>query len=258
MPYKNKSDQRKASLNAYYAMMKDPIRREAHRQRRNARQRKRNAERIANRPEVLGPYLTPELRQKIRSKVYYLENKDRVKRRSKLWKSQNPEKVKASNRKGYIKNHHKYQSRWLSEEAKASVREYQRKRPVEIKRKYAREKMKRRRDSDLGFRLLCNLRRRVNDFVSGKSKSAPTMALLGIDLKGLKRHLEDQFSHGMSWDNYGKVSAMDPLKWHIDHIIPCSWFNLEDPNQQRDCFNYRNLQPMWGIENIIKNGRIAA
>jgi len=52
----------------------------------------------------------------------------------------------------------------------------------------------------------------------------------------------------------------DPVRREQYRIknIPCSWFNLEDPNQQRDCFNYRNLQPMWGLENISKNGRVAA
>lgn len=50
---------------------------------------------------------------------------------------------------------------------------------------------------------------------------------------------------GMSWDNYGKV-------WEVDHIKPCSLFNLADPTQQRECFNYSNLQPLFVLDNRKK------
>ncbi len=52
----------------------------------------------------------------------------------------------------------------------------------------------------------------------------------------------------MTWENYGQ--------WHIDHIIPCSFFDLTNDKQQKMCFNYRNLQPMWSQDNISKNNRI--
>ena len=48
----------------------------------------------------------------------------------------------------------------------------------------------------------------------------------------------------MSWDNYGD--------WHIDHIIPCAAFDLTDIEQQKKCFNYKNLQPLWAEENLKK------
>lgn len=49
----------------------------------------------------------------------------------------------------------------------------------------------------------------------------------------------------MSWENYGE--------WHIDHIKPCSSFDLSDPKQQKECFNYTNLQPLWAIDNLKKS-----
>ena len=51
----------------------------------------------------------------------------------------------------------------------------------------------------------------------------------------------------MSWDNYGQ--------WHIDHIRPCSGFNLLDPIEQRVCFHYTNLQPLWAGDNLKKSNR---
>ena len=51
----------------------------------------------------------------------------------------------------------------------------------------------------------------------------------------------------MSWDNYGIHG------WHIDHIRPCASFDLTDPEQQRQCFHYPNLQPLWAFDNLSKN-----
>ncbi len=48
----------------------------------------------------------------------------------------------------------------------------------------------------------------------------------------------------MSLDNYGEL--------HVDHIKPCASFDLSDPEQQRLCFNYKNLQPLWAADNLSK------
>lgn len=66
----------------------------------------------------------------------------------------------------------------------------------------------------------------------------------------LKKHLEKQFQNGMTWKNHTKDG------WHIDHIIPCSFFDLSDPEQQKECFNYKNLQPLWAEDNLSKGNNI--
>lgn len=53
----------------------------------------------------------------------------------------------------------------------------------------------------------------------------------------------------MSWDNYG-------TDWHIDHIVPCAYFDLTNENHQRVCFNWRNLQPLWKKDNLSKNRKL--
>ena len=52
----------------------------------------------------------------------------------------------------------------------------------------------------------------------------------------------------MTWDNHGE--------WHIDHIKPCASFDLTDADQQRECFNYTNLQPLWAKDNLSKGAKI--
>jgi hypothetical protein len=85
-----------------------------------------------------------------------------------------------------------------------------------------------------------------------KSNSMATYAkvetLIGCDLDQLRRHLERQFRNGMSWGNADQ--------WHIDHVVPCSNYDLSDIKQTATCFHYTNLQPMWKEDNSSKSDRL--
>lgn len=94
-------------------------------------------------------------------------------------------------------------------------------------------------------RLRTNLRSRVWGALRGRCKAASTVELLGCTIPELRSHLESQFRPGMTWENYGPV-------WHVDHVRPCASFDLLDPVQQRACFHYTNLQPLFMMENLTK------
>lgn len=66
----------------------------------------------------------------------------------------------------------------------------------------------------------------------------------------LRRHLERQFSKGMSWENYGK--------WHIDHIRPVSSFSYTSTLDIEfiECWSLCNLRPLWAEENLRKSNSI--
>lgn len=53
-----------------------------------------------------------------------------------------------------------------------------------------------------------------------------------------KQCIEQQFKPEMNWDNHGEM-------WEIDHIKPCSIFDLTDFKQQEICFHYSNTQPLF-------------
>ena len=93
------------------------------------------------------------------------------------------------------------------------------------------------------------LRGRIRSVMKTKNakKNSQIYKLLGCSLEYFKKHMENQFSSGMSWSNIGK--------WHIDHIKPVTRFDLTKPNELEKCFHYSNLQPMWAEENIKKGNK---
>jgi len=107
---------------------------------------------------------------------------------------------------------------------------------------------KERRNIDIGFRIESNLRKRLYRAITTNKKYQSTLEYLGCSIEELKIHLEKQFKKGMTWNNYGK--------WHIDHVKPCSSFDLSLETEQKICFHYSNLQPLWAIENLKKSDKI--
>ena len=155
---------------------------------------------------------------------------------NKKYQQNNPEKGRA------------YKKNWREnnrEKHNASTRKSQQ-RPEAKKKRNARQRERYR--TDPLYRIKTILRARLHQALKGKNKSASTMKLLGCSYSHAQNHLEKQFLPGMTWENHGT--------WHVDHMMPCSSFDLNDPEQQRQCCHYTNLQPMWGKENISKQDKI--
>lgn len=124
---------------------------------------------------------------------------------------------------------------------------------LEQKKKY--KQIKRR--TDINFKLKDCLRHRLYCALMGYGKLSTTMRLIGCDMKKLKTHLESQFKLGMTWQNYGTGwNGRGMEQWHIDHIRPCASFDLSKPSEQRKCFHYTNLQPLWAEDNFKKGYKI--
>jgi hypothetical protein len=134
---------------------------------------------------------------------------------------------------------------------KEKARRYKQKRtPEQIRqhKKRMRKYLYKRRRENIQFRIRNRLRVKlsldINRYNGKKKESA--IKLLGCTIDFLRQYLEKQFQPGMSWDNWGLHG------WHIDHIRPCVSFDLTKPAQQRICFHYSNLQPLWALDNIRK------
>lgn len=101
--------------------------------------------------------------------------------------------------------------------------------------------------SDINYRIECILRARLYKCLSGMKKTNKTLSLLGCSVDEFKLHIEKQFKGDMSWNNWSHDT------WHIDHIRPISSYDLSDPEQQKECFHYTNLQPLYASENLRKH-----
>lgn len=108
---------------------------------------------------------------------------------------------------------------------------------------------KARKKVDPAFKLLKTLRSRLSSALKNQNaiKSNKTMDLVGCTIPFLRGYLEANFKDGMTWENHGE--------WHIDHIKPCASFNLLDEKEQKKCFHYKNLQPLWATENLSKGDK---
>lgn len=105
------------------------------------------------------------------------------------------------------------------------------------------------RNSSPQNKLKHNLRNRIRSVLKGIKRGGRLHELTGCSVDFLKKHIESQFKELMNWDNYGNKG------WHVDHIISIAAFDLTDKFQQHACFNWRNLQPLWGKENMSKGGK---
>jgi hypothetical protein len=159
-----------------------------------------------------------------------------------LYRKNNIEQFRARKLKWYQKK--KLQKSLIPKQKKIKDKNY--KPAHKLKRK---EKERLQRQTDLNFRMLGNLRTRIYHAMKKDTKGKKTKELLGCSIQEFKIYLESKFREGMSWDNYGKYG------WHIDHIIPCSSFDLKDIEQQKICFHYTNLQPLWAKDNLSKGNK---
>jgi hypothetical protein len=130
------------------------------------------------------------------------------------------------------------------------IRRIKQKQYVETHKEEYRTYQNTRRSSNINAKLTHNLSSRMRLALLNKQKSGHTLELLCCNIDQLKRHIEKQFKDGMSWDNYTHKG------WHIDHIIPCSYFDLSDPTEQKLAYHYGNLQPMWSKDNLEKQAKI--
>jgi hypothetical protein len=146
------------------------------------------------------------------------------------------------NKKSYMKEYSKKYRRENKERLKEKANQR-----IDVIRK-SRIRFHNKNKNDISYKIRRNLSKRLwkcLKFINSKPK---TLKLLGCDIDTLKNHLQLKFIQGMTWDNYGE--------WHIDHIKPCASFDLINPDQQKVCFHYTNLQPLWASDNCSKGARL--
>lgn len=168
------------------------------------------------------PYNCKE-KQREYSKKYRENNKDKMKE----YRKKNKEKQREYDKK-YLENNR------------------------EKKREYAKSYRKKRYATDPCFKLRNIISTKVGKEMKKylTTKKETSLNYLGCSMKKLKKHLESKFDTNMTWDNWSTYG------WHIDHIIPISSFDLTKEEEQKKCFHYTNLQPLWAKDNIAKGNKL--
>jgi hypothetical protein len=151
---------------------------------------------------------------------YQLINKEKISEQRKQYRQDNIEKIKLAH-KTYRQNNKDKLNKYYQLKAK----------------------------NDLNYKLARNIRSRIKVTIKENRKTKSSLELLGCSLEQVRQHIESQFQEGMSWSNWSFYG------WHIDHIRPISSFDLSDPIQQKQCFHYTNLQPLWAKDNLQKGSK---
>jgi len=165
-----------------------------------------------------------------------LENPDQYVKTS--WKKRNPEKVKAQRDRYYANN---------KDKAKASTQKWQ----DENKDRFTKSKneyKKRKKIKDPIYAMTERIRSRTAMAFkkNGFKKNSTTEKMLGCTFKQFTKHIEKQFTDGMSWDNRSQ--------WHLDHILPLSCATTIEGLEKLSY--YTNIRPLWAADNLSKSDNL--
>jgi len=173
------------------------------------------------------------------NKEYYAENRESEIERSKAYYHENIATLDAEAKKTYRQRKNEYNKNWNIAN------------PDKVKGYYNNEKRNNyemnRKQNDINYKIVSILRKQLVKIVRGH-KIASALNLLDCSIDDFRNHLASTFQDGMSFDNYGD--------WHLDHILPCSVFDLQYSEEQEICFHYTNLQALWAEDNIVKSNNI--
>ena len=192
---------------------------------------------------------------KLRQRAYVNDNKERITQYNKSrWMLNKPTLQKKN--KLYVQTHKSEIKEYLKrfhKENKEHVKQYTveyRKRNKEKLKEQRRERSKTRKLTDPTFKLSGNLRNRFQRALTNQKgwKYESLSKILGCSMEFARSYLETLFLPGMTWLNYGD--------WEIDHIIPCASFDLSKLEDQKKCFHFTNLQPLWWLDNVKKGDKL--
>lgn len=173
------------------------------------------------------------------------------------WRKANPERMNLIRERARLKmTPQKRRENWIKSMAKPSVRSkalvqqtaWHKANPERVKA--AATKCYRKRSQNPKWIVASRLRARIYDALEANQcrKTESFRELVGCSLSELRFWIESQFKPGMSWS--------ERSKWHIDHKNPVAEFDLTDIREQKLCFHYTNLQPLWRHENVSKGRKI--
>lgn len=164
--------------------------------------------------------------------------------------AKHPDTLQRISKRDYNKNRDKkleYSQNWAennrarSNEIKNNWKINHREQHLTQAREYAKNKR-----NNPHYRLSKNMSKAIWECLKNNKKQYSWLKFVNFTLNELIQHLESKFTVEMTWNNYGTY-------WHVDHVKPLSWFDLE--TQFNDAWALSNLQPLEATKNLSKNNR---
>jgi hypothetical protein len=183
---------------------------------------------------------------------YYEDNREKLIQDRAKRHAANPEKSKASLRKYYEANREKRienSTKWQAANPKkqvATMAKWRSANPELVKaqgrRSYAKKK------ADPVYLMARRVRARMYMALREKGfrKESTTAKMLGCSWEKFTKHIESQFTDGMSWDNRSE--------WHLDHVLPLSCATTIEGLEKLS--HYTNIRPLWAAENLRKSDNL--
>ena len=93
--------------------------------------------------------------------------------------------------------------------------------------------LKHKREADVNFRLISNIRSGIYKSLKGLTKQLSSRDILGIDIDLYRKWIEWQFTPEMNWSNI-----------EIDHVKAICMFDVSNEEQIKEAFSWKNTQPL--------------
>lgn len=177
--------------------------------------------------------------EKVKSTKYYENNKDKLKQKVKEYRENNKDTIK-DKAKEYREN-----NKDKAKEYQNKYRENNREKAKEYSESYKQRRNEKRRlryNNDSLYKIECSIRTNLKQAFKLYSKNGKTKSCkeYEIDFKAI----------------FDKIGYKDDITMHLDHIIPLSVFDLDNPNHIRLAHLPCNLRWLNATENIQKSDNI--
>jgi len=164
---------------------------------------------------------------KAKDAIYYSSNKEMILEKNREYRKEHRNEIMKQKQEYYVAN-------------KDRILEYhQNNKEVRNTKRAIRLK------NDAQFKITERLKSKVSTLVKSKNDTDYN-DIIRCSTIHFKEWLEYQFDDGMTFENYG-------TEWHIDHVIPISFFDF---TMQKVCFDWTNTRPLYAKENMKKSKRI--
>ena len=90
-------------------------------------------------------------------------------------------------------------------------------------------------DSLLQFRQKRKWQIALRRYILEGNKSSFYAPYFGLGIKEMQQWIEIQFDETTNWDNFSS-------NWQFDHIVPVAYFDFEDEEDLKLCWNFTNIR----------------